>query len=596
MSNYIPSMHDAFNARTFSIKELCKGFIVSDSFEKLCSLGNTVMIGPRGSGKTTLMRMLSVEALESWEGESAHYYRSNISYSGVFIPTDRVWKTQYEKVRDKLGSNHEYHDILDSLFIYHVLERFISVVSFRASRTIDKNNKFQHVDINKKIESDLVKELSDLWKVTPRLLSLKNLEVAIVKKKQSISSFIFSLMQRNFLSEKPEVLSGDITDIIGSSVDITNIYFDQSDTKWCFLFDELELAPDHIVQPLVDATRGRNDRYILKLALSPYHENVKITTGPDSSMNNQDFSFVNLTSGTDKSGLEFAKKLCGNVFVKHGLKNSVESYFEKAVESPLKEQFEELEKKDKSFSDYLFSRGINLLKFDEYSDKDKRTTIRKVQAVVRVRNAFMKAEGKPKTLKRPPDFYGGFENICKSLEYNPRMLIGIMNDFIPIVKDDKKIPIFLQINSIAKFHNSYQSLLSTIAIDSIGGGRFRNISDLIEFIGCFFRNQIHGAKFEAEPKGSLVFNKQQSVNYRGVIGVALNAGALISINDDDGYQSVSDISNLRCRLSYIFAHHYRILLIRQRPVSFHDVLNDEGVVLKAVDPMFIKEVDQLDLL
>ncbi len=596
MNNYTPSMHDAFNARTFTVKDLCKGFIISDSFKKLCSLSNTVMIGPRGSGKTTLMRMLSVEALEVWEGDWAQYYRDNISYSGVFIPTDRVWKSQYEKAREKLGRNHDYLDLLDSLFVYHVLERFVSVVSFRASRIIDKVNKFQHVGINKTTESDLVKELADLWKVKPTLLSLKNLEVSIVKKKQSVASFIFSLLQRNELSDKPIVLSGDITDIIGSSVDIVNIYFEQSDSKWCFLFDELELAPDHIVQPLVDATRGRNDRFILKLALSPYHENVKITTGPDSSMNNQDFSFVSLTSSTDKSGLDFSKKLCGNVFLKHGLMEPVSSYFEGFTDTPIKEQFHALSEKDNSFFGYLKSQGIDLAKFDDYTDKDKKTTIRKVQAVVKVRNTFMKENGKPRSFKRPPNMYGGFDNICKSLEYNPRMLIGIMNDFISVAKENRKIPMYLQINSIVKFYSSYKSLLSTIAIESLGDERFKNISDLIEFIGSFFKNQIHGPKFEPEPKGSLSFNKQQSINYQGAIGVALNAGALISITEGDSYQSVSDLSNLRCRLSYIFSHHYRTLLIKQRAIGFPEVLNNDKAILKAVDPLFIKEVDQLDLL
>jgi len=595
MNNYVPSMHDAFNARTFTIHELCNSFIVSDSFTKLCGLSNTVMIGPRGSGKTTLMRMLSVQAIDTWDGELADYYRKNIPYSGVFIPTDRVWKSQYEKVKDRLGGSHDYFDVLDSLFIYHVLERFISALSYRASRTLDKKYNFLHINISKKDEADLVKELSESWMVNPSITTFKSLEVALIKKKQIVSSFIYSLINKRNLNEKPEVVSGDITDIIGNSVDMVNVSINDSDAKWCFLFDELELAPDHIVQPLIDATRGRSDSYIFKLALSPYHENVRITDGPDSSMNNQDFSFVNLTGSSDRSGLEFSKQLCANVFIRNELDQPIDSYFDDYVSSILKDDFIDLANKDSAFRSYLGSKKIDIDKFDEYTDKDKRTTIRKIQRVVRVRNAYLKANGKPNSLKRPPDFYGGFENICKSLEYNPRMLIGIMNGFVPIIKENGTVPIHNQIASIVKFCNSYRSLLSTIAIDSIDR-RFKNINDLIDCIGRYFQHQVHGEKFESEPKGSLTFNQKQSINYKDVIGVALNAGALISIDNVDAYQSVSDITNVRCRLSFIFAHHYRILLIKQRAVNFQEVLKDDTVVLRAVDPMVSKEIDQLDLL
>jgi len=595
MNNYVPSMHDAFNARTFSISELCKNFIISDNFTKLCSLSNTVIIGPRGSGKTTLMRMLSIEALEGWDNEFSDYYRSQIDYSGVFIPTDRVWKSQYEKVRDKVGRSHDYRDILDSLFIYHVLERFVSSVSFRTSRTIRKKNKFNHVNISKRDESDLVRELSESWFVKPSMLTFKSLEISIIKKKQIASSFIFSLINKSTLGEKPEVISGGIAEIIGSAVGMVNVYMDENNSKWCFLFDELELAPDHIVQPLIDATRGGSDRYIFKLALSPYHENVKITQGPNSSMNNQDFSFVNLTSSTERSGLNFSKLLCSNIFSKNNLNSPIESYFEEFVPASLKDQFLELQSKDNSFKEYLSEQDIVLDKFDEYTEKDKRTTIRKIQSVVKVRNAYLKDDGGARTLKRPPDIYAGFDNICKSLEYNPRMLIGIMNEFVLVAKDKGVVPLHVQINSIVKFFNSFVSLLSTIAIDS-ADEKFKNINDLVNCIGVNFRNRLHGKKFEPEPKGSLRFQQKEGLNYKGVIGVALNAGALISFDDDGAYQSVSDLSQVRCRLSYIFSHYYRILLIKQRPVSFQEILKDEKIMLKAVDPMIKREVDQLDLL
>ena len=96
MANYVPNVHETFNARSLSTEDLCSSFIVSKHYHELAALNNAVMVGPRGSGKTTLMRMLQVQSLEIWEHPDASNIRSNIGFSGVFIPTDRVWKTQYD--------------------------------------------------------------------------------------------------------------------------------------------------------------------------------------------------------------------------------------------------------------------------------------------------------------------------------------------------------------------------------------------------------------------------------------------------------------------------------------------------------------------
>lgn len=573
MPEYIPSMHEAFNARTFSTEDLCSSFIVSDFFERLSAYNHSVMVGPRGSGKTTLMRMLSVDALDLWEGSIADFYKENISYSGVFIPTDRLWKSQFERLKTKFQSDHRLSNILDALFIYHILERFAAAISYRSSRSYESSERFNHISLSKKDELVLVKEISEMWKVKPNFPTISNLEVAISKKKQTISAFINDAFRGQSADEYPDVISGELQSILDSSVSIVNKMLNDRGHKWCFLFDELELAPDHLVQSLIDAMRGGHEDYILKLALSPYHENVDLTSGPEGSMSNQDFKFISLTETDDDKGIEFSKQLCGNIFIKKGISKPVDECFEEPPEFRLNDAFVSLAAKDQSFSEYLASQKIEIDKISNYTEKDKRPILRKFQFVVLNRDLYLKENGSVKPRRRAPDIYAGFDNICRALEYNPRMLIGIMNEFVSSVKKDDLIPVHVQIAALEKFLRSYEALLGTIAIEPKCfdlGDKFnvKTVLDLINVLGAAFKSNIVEEGFNPEPRASIIIPPK----YRKAVGPALNAGALIVADYEHAAEDMSSQSPFRCRLSYIFAHRYWLLMNLQREEKIENIL------------------------
>ncbi len=108
------------------------------------------------------MRMLEVRSLESWNTEEAELFRSKVSFSGVFIPTDRLWKKQYDNARHKVSS---YQDglVLSSQFTYHILEQLIQTVSFRTSRVNTSDIRFKCAELSKKEEVELVKCLAEQW-------------------------------------------------------------------------------------------------------------------------------------------------------------------------------------------------------------------------------------------------------------------------------------------------------------------------------------------------------------------------------------------------------------------------------------------------
>ncbi len=73
----------AFNAKAMPFAEIARTFVPPRKFAELAGHWNAVLVGPRGSGKTTLFKMLSVQGLSAWTGDEAVSYRAGIDYSGI---------------------------------------------------------------------------------------------------------------------------------------------------------------------------------------------------------------------------------------------------------------------------------------------------------------------------------------------------------------------------------------------------------------------------------------------------------------------------------------------------------------------------------
>nr|WP_024593873.1 hypothetical protein [Pseudoalteromonas sp. TB13] len=578
MINENINFNDSFNAKATSKVNLVSSFISNAYYELLSSPNNSIMIGPRGSGKTTLLRMLDAEALDIWDKPHANAYREKISFSGVFVPTDRFWKTQYERFSKKYSQSNIFIKYLESTFLYHTLECLLQVVCYRTNRNICKKNNFRHISLSKFDEAELVQNLSHFWEVDSKIPSLRGLLIATSLKKQKISTFLSKGDDSEVADFK--IIDGHLLSILEHSILVINEYLGEGDGKWAFLFDELELAPEELIQPLITAMRGGPQNIIFKLALSPYHQGVNITKDAFSGMNAEDLSIINL-SGVRKDGFNFAKKLSENIFRKNNLNNDIESYFESSNKVNREKDLNSLMNKDESFKSYILR---NELLFDNYEDLDssKRDVYRRIQFNVHLRNYYMKNQDTKASRKAPPSYYIGFNNICSMLEYNPRMLVGIMNAFAAIAKENGKIKSNEQLESIKKYSLSFKSLLSTIAIDSTGN-MFPTLFDIIDKIAKYFQYEIYSHDFNPDPVGSIKLNSKDYLNYIKAIGLALNSGALIIEKEKlDSFHEIDNIKNSRFRLSYLFAADYKLLLNNQRPIDLIKILNNTHI--DVIDP------------
>src|SRR5688572_14530765 len=87
-------IYESFNARNLSPEEVAKTFVVPDEFAALCGNNHAVILGPRGSGKTTMLKMLTERALHSWTSKESDGFRRSINFVGIYVPTDIHWHHQ----------------------------------------------------------------------------------------------------------------------------------------------------------------------------------------------------------------------------------------------------------------------------------------------------------------------------------------------------------------------------------------------------------------------------------------------------------------------------------------------------------------------
>ncbi|MBN57553.1 hypothetical protein [Thalassolituus sp. UBA3500] len=582
------SIYAAYNARSLSISEICQRFVENEAYYKLSAPNHSLLIGPRGSGKTTLMRMLQVEALGySYKSKVAHL--DSIDYCGVFVPTDRLWKQQYSRLMNvaDVDKRNLLLKVAGTLFTFHVISCICDSLRYRFSESTE----FKSLLFTDHTEADVVNSLSRLWEVNPEIPSARSLSSSVLRRKSELTKSLSAVLSGD--ASLAEIMKfsdfSDSVQTISDTVREINISSGEESGKWVFLFDELELAPDNILKPLYQAMRGGPENIFWKLSLSPYNQNLNIDESETRPMPNHDYDVIRIPDVSGQS-IDFARSLVAHVFQKNGYRRDVEEYFDEPCTMDVKEVFSGLESSDEGFSNYLKEHDIDVENIEKYGDKkgDKGPTIRKIKFIAQIRNHF-RSGGRMKPRRSIPDFYLGFDNICKSVEYNPRMIIAISNTLISTLKSNGRISLSKQGESLRKIYESQIALYSSISVDGMKTG-FSTINDFVEFLGNYFKDLMVGPEFNAEPPLTFIVNDD---TYVELIGAALNVGALVLLPSDCKHDfGVDGPENTRCRLSYLMAHNYRLWLTSQGVCDLSRILKGTR---NSVSKRLSQE-DQLDLL
>lgn len=599
-----PTIFDSLNARQLTPAQIAQSFIPPEGFFDLIKRNNNLLIGPRGSGKTTLLKMLQLPALNSWKHERASEVVNSIDYISVFIPTDRAWEKQWALIDDLNVNININSQLKKAIFTTHTLRQMIDAFKFCTSDVFKKNynlSKF-HISLSKEDEVNLVKKLATVLSLNVEIPSLDYVMLKFKMRLSDIGVFINkNLYQVESVSvEKLEkFIYVEFMSSITMVIEILNTAMKKPEQKWALLFDELEIAPKDIRNELFDNLRSTDDqRVFFKLSISPYAEDLNLskTTG---SYAGHDYVPINLTYSHKENARPFCEALFKQMCRFYALENLTAvqvfgvSEFDKGNEnrsrekssygkdSVLYERFTRLAKKDPSFLKYLINKNIDLENMDLLSENERASKIRKITNIVCLREVFLNDNGNIRTIKKTKIFTG-IKTLFDITEGNPRLFIGIIGPLLKrYVRTKRPITDTEQAKIINISIDRFMALLRTIpAPENTTLKKSIGLIEVLDLIGKSFQEKILKEDFSPEPATSFIIDAQVPEEIKQLLGMAVNAGAIIYVHGSEETPLLDSMENKEFRLSHLLAPHYRLPMILNKSQKLSKILKFETQIIE----------------
>lgn len=104
-----------------------------------------------------------------------------------------------------------------------------------------------------------------------------------------------------------------------------------------------------------------------------------------------------------------------------------------------------------------------------------------------------------------------------------------------------------------------------------------NVLDFVDVLGQFFKHNIIGERFNADPVLNFQVDKQVDTDLREAIGNALKLGALVYSERTDGEFLRYGIATAKIRISYLLASEYMLPLMKGKSRTASFILDTEKV-------------------
>lgn len=597
-----PGRFASFNARAMTPRMVAQSFIAPQEFQTLARRAHTVVVGPRGSGKTTMLKMLTPEALAAFNPGPRVPASVTVEFSGIFVPTDISWSRQLDSYRSSALAPSDGEALVLASFSTAVFRAFCTALESRSS--IDRGTTgrvfaLPPLRLDAAREVRLARGLAEMWDLKIAVPSLLGVRTALSKRLVEIGVLAHRerrLPREGRLERMDGVAGLGISLLTGmqAALDVTEQHLPETQgDRWALLFDELELAPDEIRAELVSALRSVDERLLFKLSLSPYSDGMDALTGVLASMPGHDHDVISLGYGPRADIETFTAQLMEAIASSRGrdivnprvalgsdaasVVSEGMSAVRKGGRAPYERHFRALAKSDQTFRAFLGRNSVDIETLLDTSGSRRAQLVRKIAPIVVARAEQRSPDGSApsrnrryKTRRNAP-IYQGFEAIAAALEGNPRWIIALSNALF----DDSQsglIAAHTQTREIDRTANRFRALLSTIPVTGELSKQRRGLLPLVDSIGVYFRERVIADEFTPDPVGSFTVDSDTRPDLLAALGSALNTGAIVHVPGDGDAAVLTSLRGARFRLSYLLATQFGLPLRLERPVALSRIM------------------------
>lgn len=587
---------DSFNAKYLPATEVAKSFIPPPQWPALIENGHTLLIGPRGAGKTTLLKMLTSDGITNWEHPDASRANESVAFVGVFVTADRNWSEQI----DALGSglSDEDHSALGlAMFTTHVLHSLVETAADR----IHLADQLYPAHIDAHTEADIAAECARAWGITQPIATLRGLQHALTDRIADIAD----LAERTQLGGGSNESSTDFLEQLPSkNIDRTSLQLIERFNSaageprrlWCFLFDELELAPATVVQRLTSGLRGGDERLLYKLSLAPYTGGAALFRSALGAQQAHDYTIEQLTYPHQHEPIEFCRALLEqqldeplkpdedisllgkSIFAAERRELGLDETAY-AVDGRQVRQMRKLAEEDATFAAWLDHHDIDLAKVSEIEPAKRASTVRKVATLALLRLEYRNPDqafertGRRRRTRKTYGMFGGVPALYTMVEGNPRWFMNLIR---PLAEQGLRGT--EQGPHIREVVRLFRAILTAMPLPpSEALKRELGALPVLDAIGKRLSEFVIDDDFNADPPGKFRVDDDVSDEIVIDLSFALNVGGIIHMPDGEhGNEVIESLRGHTFRLAHLLSPWYPVpLTTGGRAVNLSTLLQGE---------------------
>jgi len=589
-------INSSFNARNATPQQIAETFVVPEYFEQVAAYNNLVLVGPRGLGKTTIMKVLTASGLRFLHQRpdlNGLLSRMDFNYIPIYVPAESIWRGNAQSITGALGEEHERDHVLNGLFVDHCLHQLVT--SFEDAIVHSEPDQPAEqcpwmISLSESDEKLICNECSAFWGLPRMQNSFVGLKLSLLQRSNEYRASISSLPDRTALDRVLSYQKHDFLLMLKGFFDVVGSI--REGIRWSVCFDEMEIAPKRVLAQLYENLRSFDQRAVLKFSLFPYIDFYSLEQRKSASergpVDGQDFHTVILANKFANPDYNLARQLVSNECAAAGTSladlstylnssTSINRGTRKFTGRGFERNYVAIHEMagqagDKSYIDYMKKNGIQKAgDLDGVIGEKKRAQlIRKTAPIAEIRSYYLVKGGKNadsnsrRTSSKGFGYYHGFDQILCLTEGNPRAIKYYVTDLLRSF-DRQENSAVAQNRAISRNVDRFRALVSahTFSIKVVNEQTHAPLQ-LVDILGDALSEVLLGPQFQPEPALSYEVKGLNS-RLNDALVLAINSGALIVDQTSGGKQLIFDLEGCRFRLSHRLAPFYKLPTITGQP-------------------------------